>query len=150
MAVAQQSPQILLLLRRQPYLWIAVFHQQFQNQPRIASVMFLFPGLGRSNVGRMTDLAVDSRSDVSKDFQKTREHYQCQAAPHYWTAYFSICSARFSTARRCASPTTWRYILSVIMASESPEAESLVVAQGDDGIDPGRAASGQKSGQRGH
>ncbi len=61
MTLPQQSPQILLLLRRQPDLWIAVFHQQLQNQVRISPVMFLFPGLGCPNLGRMTDLAFDSQ-----------------------------------------------------------------------------------------
>src|SRR5215471_6573810 len=61
MTVQQQGSQIEQLLAGQPDRRKAVFCQQLQNQVRVAPVMFLLPGLRRSNLGGMADLTLDSQ-----------------------------------------------------------------------------------------
>jgi len=61
MTVAQQRPQILQLLRRQPDRRKAAFHEHLQNQLCIAPIIFLLPRRGCPNLCRMTDLAFNSQ-----------------------------------------------------------------------------------------
>jgi hypothetical protein len=49
------------LLFQSPLLLVTVVCQQLQNQVRVASVMFLLPGLGRANLGWMANPAFDSQ-----------------------------------------------------------------------------------------
>jgi hypothetical protein len=56
-AMQKQRSQIPQLRRRQPDRWKAILGQQRQQQARIASIMFLPPGLRLPNFRRMSDVA---------------------------------------------------------------------------------------------
>jgi hypothetical protein len=74
MTVAQQRPQILQLLGRQPDRRKAAFHQHLQNQLRISPIIFLLPRRGCANLCRMTDQAFDSQffHEIQKPLHRSR------------------------------------------------------------------------------
>jgi hypothetical protein len=83
-SVAQQGSQIPLLGRWHPDLGKAVLHdQQIQHQAGIPPIMFLFPGLGRTDLGRMSYPALDPQ--FFQQFQKPLHGSGCFDAHHHGT-----------------------------------------------------------------